>query len=76
MSKSSSKVVKVVKKLSTNFVKLDKNQKNLKVRRRRRIGRRRRRRRLVLPRPGADFVAPGKNRVIRRKKVEFIDYDP
>jgi hypothetical protein len=58
MSKSGSKVVKVVKKLSTNFVALGKTQKKLKVRRRRR---RRRRRRLVFPRPGADFIAPGKN---------------
>jgi uncharacterized membrane-anchored protein YhcB (DUF1043 family) len=53
VKKLSKKCQKVVKKLS----KLS-NTTNTSVQRRR-IGRRRRR--LVFPRPGADYVAPGKN---------------
>jgi hypothetical protein len=37
-------------------------------RRRRRRKRKRRRRRLVAPRPGGDFVAPGKNCLIVKNK--------
>jgi hypothetical protein len=38
----------------------------IRRRRRRRRKRRRRRRRLVFPRPGADYVAPGKNNLVKK----------
>jgi hypothetical protein len=52
------KWLKSCQKVVKNFIALSKINKKLTVRRRRRIGRRRR---LVFPRPGADYVAPGKN---------------